>query len=157
MLARRSPKSRNLLTTLDTLGHFDDGFSQLVDNLFHFHGFSPLRTISNPDFSPPIDFIEKEDRYIVTAEIPGLDKKDCHIEVEDEILILKGEKVSEKEEKSDESYVCERCYGTFRREIRLPSDSNFNSVDAKYQNGVLTIDIPKVKLKEKEKKKIDIK
>ena len=62
---RRSP---NILRVLDKLGKEEDLFSSLTDDLFHFHGFSPLKGIHNPDFSPALDFVEKEKEYVIKAE-----------------------------------------------------------------------------------------
>jgi HSP20 family protein len=155
MLAKRNPLS--LLRRLDTLGKEGDLFSSMIDDLFHFHGFSPITGLSIPDFSPSIDFIDKEDKYLISIEIPGMGKEDVKIELEDDVLVIKGEKKSEKKEDNDELYVCERCYGAFRRELRLPSDINKDTIDAGYDNGVLTINLPKTKIIEKETKQISIK
>lgn len=151
MLATRSTK--NLLNTLDSLTRGEDLFSSLIDNFFHYHGYSPLKGVPNPDFSPRLDFIERKDKYVITVEVPGMQKEDCSIEIEDEILILKGEKNIEEKQESEEKYVCERCYGAFRREIRLPGDCDFDNVEASYEDGVLTISIAKIEVEEKEKRK----
>ena len=153
-LARRTP---NVLRILDRIGKEEDLFSALTDVLFHFHGFSPLKGVGNPNFSPALDFMEKEKEYLIKVEIPGMDKKDIEIEIDNNTLILKGEKKSEKEEENEESYVCERCYGSFRREIKLPENCNEEKIEALYENGVLSLKLPKKELKEKEKKKILIK
>jgi len=147
----------NILRILDRLGKEEDMFSTLTDDLFHFHGFSPLKGINNPNFSPSLDFIDGEDKYVVKVEIPGIEKDQIEIEIDDDILIIKGEKKNEYEETKDDVYVNERTYGTFRREVRLPSDCNADKIEANYKNGLLCLDLPKVKLKEKEKKKICIK
>lgn len=154
MLAKKQPL--NMLRNLDSLGREGDLFSSLLDELFHFHGFSPLQGIGNPDFSPVLDFVDKEDKYSITTEVPGIEKNKIQIEVDDGILIIKGEKKSEEKKEKDEIYVCERCYGMFRREIRLPADADKNNINAKYENGVLLLDIPKIKATEKETKTIAI-
>jgi len=145
-----------ILRQLDKLGKGEDMFSSMIDNLFHFHGFSPLQGINNPDFSPVLDFVDKEKKYTINIEIPGIEKNNIQIEIDDGILIIKGEKKSEKRKDDDELYVCERCYGMFRREIRLPADANKNDINAKYENGILLLDIPKIETPEKETKMITI-
>jgi len=150
-------KPTNILKVLDRIGREEDIFSALSNDLFHFHGFSPLSGIKNPDFSPSLDFIDQEDKYVVKVEVPGIEKDQFEIEVDDDTLIIRGEKKNEYEEKKDEVYVKERSYGSFRREIRLPNDCNSEEIEANYKNGVLCLDLPKVKLKEKERKKISIK
>lgn len=144
---------RSLLSTMDSLTRGEDLFSSIMDNFFHHHGYSPLQSVPNPDFSPCLDFTERKNQYIITVEVPGMDKKDCSIEIEDETLILKGEKNVEEKQESEEKYVCERCYGSFRREIRLPSDCDIEKVEASYQDGILTISIGKIEEKEEDKRK----
>ena len=147
----------NILKNLDTLGREGDLFGGMLDDLFHFHGFSPFKGINNPNFSPLLDLVETEKEYVIKAEIPGLDKKNIDVEIDNNTLILKGEKKFEKEEENEESYVCERCYGTFRREIALPENCNEGKIEGTYENGVLKLTLPKIEVKEKEKKKILIK
>lgn len=156
MLQKRN-KPTNILKVLDRIGKEEDLFSALTNDLFHFHGYSPLNGIKNPNFSPSLDFIDKKNKYLVKVEIPGMDKGQVEIEIDDDILIVKGEKKNEYEETKNDVYVSERSYGSFRREIRLPSDCNRENIEASYENGVLCIDLPKIELKEKEKKKICIK
>lgn len=153
MLARR-PK--NVLRMLNRVGREEDLFSSLVDDLFHFHGFSPLKGIENPDFSPALDFVDKEKEYSVKLEVPGIEKDGIEIEIDEDVLIIKGEKKTETKEENDEIYVCERSYGAFRREIRLPHDCDKDKIDANYTNGVLSLTLPKTEIKEKDKKKITI-
>ena len=154
MLAKRTP--RDMLRVLDNVGRTEDVFSSIVDDFFHFHGFSPFRGLSNPDFSPSLDFKDKEKEYLVNLEVPGIEKDGIEIEIDDGLLIIKGEKKAEKIEKDEEIYASERCYGAFRREIRLPSDCQEEKIKADYKNGVLSITLPKNEVKEKEKKKINI-
>jgi len=151
---RRTP---NILRVLNRIGQEEDLFSTLTDDLFHFHGFSPLKGIDNPDFSPALDFVEKEKEFAIKIEIPGMDKNDIDIEIDNNILILKGEKRVETKEENDETYVCERCYGAFRRQIELPENCDESKIEATYQNGVLNLKLPKTEILKKEKKKILIK
>ena len=150
-------QSIDLLRRLDSLGREGDLVSSLLDDLFHFHGFSPLNTIANPDFSPSIEYTKLEDSYVITAEVPGINKNDINIEIDGDILVVKGEKKYNKQEQKEEYFVRERCYGSFRREIRLPTDSNKNDIEASYEEGILKLKIPKIKQIEKETKTIAIK
>ena len=152
-------KHNNQLAIFDNLGKLgrrNDFFNSLIDDFFHFHGFSPFQGINNPDFSPALDIVDSKDKYTISVEIPGINKKDVHIEIEDNTLMIKGEKKSEKIDKNDDHYVHERCYGAFRREIQLPSNSNTDNISAKYNDGVLTLKIPKIKVSEKKTKAISI-
>ena len=150
-------KRPNILKILNRVGRNEDMFSSLVDDMFHFHGFSPFREIPNPSFSPALDFVDKEKEYNARIELPGIEENKIDVEIDDEIIIIKGEKKSETEEEKDDMYICERCFGSFRREIKLPKDCNKDKIEATYKNGILNLKIPKLEIKEKEKKKIDIK
>ncbi len=104
---------------------------------------------------PAVDIIEKEDDFCIKVEIPGVDKKDVKITVQDDVLTIKGEKKKEEEKKGENYYRVERCYGTFQRSFTLPSSVASDKIDASYDNGVLTIMIPK--LEEAKPKEIEVK
>jgi HSP20 family protein len=104
---------------------------------------------------PAVDIIEKEDDFQIKVELPGVDKKDVKITVQDDVLTIKGEKKKEEEKKGENYYRVERCYGTFQRSFTLPSSVASDKIDASYDNGVLTIRIPK--LEEAKPKEIEVK
>lgn len=80
---------------------------------------------------------------VVRIEVPGMDKKDCRVTIEGNMLYLSGEKRFERET-SDSTYrVMERAYGAFERSIPLPRHVNINKAEASYKNGVLTVRLPK--------------
>ena len=93
---------------------------------------------------PHVDLSESEDLYEVKAELPGMKKEDIKVEVHDNVLTLTGEK--KQEEKSDKKnyHRIERSYGKFERSFRLPKKVKAEEIKARYKNGILTIDIPKV-------------
>jgi HSP20 family protein len=92
---------------------------------------------------PSVDVAETQDAYEVKAEIPGILKEDIHISLEDHVLTLKGEKKQENETKNKNVHTVERVYGKFERSFRLPEGVKSEGIKAKYDNGVLTVDIPK--------------
>ena len=92
---------------------------------------------------PAVDVTEKEDGYLVHAELPGLNKDDVKISFENNVLTLSGEKKLEHEENKDNYHRVERAYGKFERSFRLPEGVNAEAIKASYKNGVLTVDIPK--------------
>lgn len=94
---------------------------------------------------PALDITEREQEYLVTAELPGIAEDDVNISIKNNVLTIKGEKKHETEEKSDERYYSERVYGSFQRMIRLDSDIESDKVEADYENGVLNIRLPKTK------------
>lgn len=155
-LLQKSNRQPNILRTLDRIRREEDSFSSLIDDLFHFHGFSPLGEVKNPNFSPSLDFVNRENDYLIKVETPGIEKEKINVEIDDDYLIIRGEKKDEYENTQDETYVVERSYGSFRREVKLPSDCEKEKIKADYENGLLSLKIPKVKEKEKKKKKITI-
>jgi HSP20 family protein len=92
---------------------------------------------------PSLDISEGKRAYTVRVEIPGVDKGDVTLNVQDDTLTIRGEKRREREE-SDESYHCvERSYGAFQRVLTLPDDADPERIDAKFRRGILKITIPK--------------
>ena len=94
-------------------------------------------------WAPPIELIEKDDKFILKAELPGMKKEDIDISVVGDTLTIKGERKVEKEEKEDNYYLCERSYGSFFRSIPLPSAVNAKKVKADYDYGILEISLTK--------------
>jgi HSP20 family protein len=92
---------------------------------------------------PVIDIAEKEDKFVVEAEIPGCKADDIDISVCGNMLIISGEKKQEEEKKEKGYYHLERSYGSFRRELNLTSDVNPDKIEAVCKDGVLTIHLPK--------------
>ena len=92
---------------------------------------------------PAIDIKEEENRFVIQADIPGVDPKDIEVTMENGVLTLKGERSSDKEE-SHEGYTrVERVRGTFYRRFSLPDTANADNIEAKGKNGVLEIVLPK--------------
>ena len=102
----------------------------------------------------PMDIEEDSDKYTINIEIPGIDCKNISITIQDNILTIKGEKVSENKNSSKNYCIAERIQGSFSRNIKLTPYINTDSIKAVYEKGVLIITLPKI---EKSKpKKIDI-
>ena len=88
--------------------------------------------------------VEETDREIlVRVEVPGLEKKDCRITIEGNMLCVSGEKHYERETRDSTFHVMERAYGAFRRTIPLPRNVDADNAEANYRHGVLTIRLPK--------------
>ena len=90
-----------------------------------------------------IDLVENEKDYQILADLPGIDKKDVHIAVEDNNLVIEAKQSEKKEEKKGSYYRCERYSGNYKRSITLTEKCDASSIEAKFNNGVLTITIPK--------------
>jgi HSP20 family protein len=92
---------------------------------------------------PSMDVAETDKEIEVTAELPGLEEKDVQVNVADNVLTIKGEKKSEKEQKDKDYRMFERSYGSFSRTIELPAGINTEAIKASLSNGVLKVTVPK--------------
>lgn len=86
---------------------------------------------------------ETEKDILVRVEVPGIEKKDCRITIEDNVLYVSGEKRYERESHGSTYHVMERAYGSFQRTIPLPRNVDADNAEASYRNGVLSIRLPK--------------
>lgn len=102
-----------------------------------------LRRNAVSEWSLALDVAENEEGYIVKASVPGMNPDDLEITLEDNVLTVKGE-VKSSEEINDEQYhVRERRFGSFSRNIRFPVEVNADDVEASYEHGILTLNVPK--------------
>lgn len=104
---------------------------------------------------PMVDIIERENEFSIKVELPGVDKKDVKITVQNNVLTIKGEKRQENEIKGENYQHLERSYGVFQRSFTLPTSVHSEKIDASYNNGVLSVTIPK--LEEAKPKEIEVK
>ena len=93
-------------------------------------------------WSPAIEVSQREGNYNVKAELPGLEPNDVKVEIENDALVIQGERRSESEEKIGGVQRTERQYGSFYRSIPLPEGANVEQAQAKFHNGVLEVTIP---------------
>jgi HSP20 family protein len=104
---------------------------------------------------PAVDILERENDYTIKVELPGVDKKDVKITVLNDVMTIKGEKQQESEKKGENYHRVERSYGSFQRSFTMPSSVASDKIDASYDNGVLSISLPK--LEEAKPKEIEVK
>ncbi|HSI83571.1 MAG TPA: Hsp20/alpha crystallin family protein [Candidatus Methylacidiphilales bacterium] len=93
---------------------------------------------------PQVDIAENSKNYTIRVEIPGVEKEDIHLLVEDDTLIISGEKRQEKQEDGGSYHRIERSYGSFRRLISLPADADSEHIQADFRQGVLTVTLPRL-------------
>lgn len=98
------------------------------------------------DFIPECDLKETKKEYIARFDVPGVKKDELKIEADGNRLTVRGERKSEKEEKDERRYFAETSYGSFMRTVTLPSKIDESKVDAHYENGVLTVKVPKTEV-----------
>jgi len=113
--------------------------------------------IRRNDVVPALDIHEKDGKIMVESELPGMEKKDINVRVEDGILTISGEKKTEAKDEKDGYYRVERSFGKFERSVRLPSYAKDDTINASYKDGVLKIEIPCEKDKDKGGRDIAIK
>lgn len=94
-------------------------------------------------WSPSVDIFEDKDRLIVEAELPGMNREDFEVSVENNVLTLKGERKFEKKTEGDNYHRVERSYGAFTRQFTLPQTVTAEGAAADFENGVLRIALPK--------------
>ena len=115
-------------------------FDRMFRGVFSPEGEGDLSTRT---WAPPVDIYENGDNLVLKAEVPGVNPDDVEIRVEDNTLYLKGERKFEKEVKEQNYHRVERTYGTFTRSFSLPNSVDADKVTASYNDGVLTLTMPK--------------
>jgi HSP20 family protein len=95
-------------------------------------------------FMPNVDVVERDNEITVTADLPGMEEKNIELQIEDNVLVIRGEREHRKEEKRRDVYRSECCYGSFRRSVLLPAEVNADEASARYKKGVLTVKLPKI-------------
>jgi HSP20 family protein len=110
----------------------------------HFNEFDRYMNRYNGFRRLPLDVTEDEEGYVVTATVAGINAEDINITIEDNVLTIKGESAREDETEEETYLLRERCLGTFGRSIRFPMDVDAEAVEAHYENGILTLNVPKV-------------
>ncbi len=107
-------------------------------------------------FEPRVDVQDKDKELVVTAEIPGVSEDDLDIQLEDNTIVLRGEKEYADEYQEGTSHTRERSYGSFIRRVPLPVEVDEDNASAKFKNGVVTIRVPKLKSVEGGGKRVEI-
>ncbi|NVN10025.1 MULTISPECIES: Hsp20/alpha crystallin family protein [Nguyenibacter] len=109
------------------------------------------------DIAPPIDILDRDNRYEITVELPGMDETDVEVKTTNDTLIIRGEKHEEKEEKKNNYYHSERRFGTFLRSFQIPDEVDVGAIEASFSKGVLTVTLPKTAEAQKNEQVIPIK
>jgi HSP20 family protein len=144
MLVQRWDPFRDLTQMEDT-----------VNRLWRGLGSVPSYREGVEDWNILIDVIQKGDELVVKASIPGIKPDEIDVAVEDNLLILRAERKADSEGEQSGYLIQERPTGSFYRALRLPQTVDTNKIESEYENGVLTIRMPKAE--EKKKKQIQIK
>ncbi len=129
-----------------------------INRMRYFNEFERYleRQMDTPDYRGlSLDVAESEEGYVVKASVPGINPDDVEITIEEDVLTIKGEFSKDSETEEETYLIRERCAGSFGRRIRFPVEVNADAVGATYENGVLTLNVPKVE--EVKPKRVEIK
>lgn len=114
-------------------------FDRLFENALDMPAFSGDTTT----WGLALDLIENEDAYVVTASVPGIDPEDLEITMSDNTLSIRGEFKKDEETQQEQYRLRERRYGSFARSVTLPTTVNREAIEAAYNDGILTLTVPK--------------
>jgi HSP20 family protein len=120
--------------------------NRLFDDMFRGYGMPMAGTAAEGGataMAPRIDVSEDDREIRVSAELPGVTEKDVDVTLQDDILTIRGERKAEQEDRQRNYHVMERSYGSFMRSLRLPFAVQPDQIQASFENGVLTVTIPK--------------
>jgi len=120
--------------------------NKLLEENFHPWAGKDTSNIDTSQWIPAVDIKEEDLRFVILADLPGIDKKDLNISMENNILTIKGQRESETNSEHDHYSRIERVRGSFYRRFSLPDSANNENIQAKIKNGVLEIIIPKRKV-----------
>ena len=145
-LTKRTP------TSLSPFVSMDDDFNNL------FQGF--FRPMSQSDLPsarmPAVNVDEKDDRYLFSAELPGFNKEDIQVKIQNGILTINAEHKEETKKEEEGNILNERRYESFSRSLNFGKNVAENDVTASYKKGILKLDIPKLKIESREHTHINI-
>jgi|SRR5665648_26621 len=135
------------------LSRIDERTHDILDRIVE--GFEPFAGLNFGTVTPFIDLVEGDKELIATVDLPGMDKKDIELSVNNNVLEIKAER-GLTEDKSEKGYhFHERTYNKFYRSIRLPVGVDESNVNAAYKDGTLTIKLPKSELDAKKRIQIE--
>lgn len=142
MLERFDPRRAQL-----PIQRLRDDLTQMVNRFFE----EPFFQSQSSSFVPAINVKEETEKYVVEAELPGMDINDIDIEVNGNVLTIRGERKYEQKQEGEQTHMIESRYGAFQRSFTLPDQVNVDEITADSKNGVLSIHIPKDQTKKARK------
>lgn len=148
-VTRQVPVSRGQrLPAMDSLSRLHHEMDRWFDELSSAFGLpAPGRSGGDASlagfYRPQIDVSGDANCYEIRLDVPGMDESDLSIEVKDDVLVIRGEKREQSEQKDRHYYRMERSYGAFQRTLALPDDVNSDEIGARLDKGVLRLEIPR--------------
>jgi len=101
------------------------------------------QALASADWAPLVDVIETDSDFQILAELPGVEKKDVKLSVEDNVLTISGRRDQESEERGKRVHRAERPYGSFARSFTVPDSADGQKATAEFKNGILKVRLPK--------------
>jgi len=108
------------------------------------------------EWKPAADIVERDDEYLIKAELPGVKREDIDVQVENDVLTITGERKLEETKDTDKTHRVERFYGKFSRSFRIPENVDADAIKAETEEGVLRLHLPKTKVKKAQPVKIAV-
>lgn len=146
---RRQPRRHGLLLRDDLDELFEETFGRWWPR-----GEGAVK--EDRSWVPALDLYERDGDLVARVELPGLEKEDVHVTLENQVLTIEGERKVEEEVQEDDYYCCEQRYGKFYRALSLPPGIDEHQVTASFKNGVLEVKLPRSEKAKPETKKIAI-
>jgi len=122
-----------------SLSNLQEQFNRLFDSTFPVRGDDSALT----SWAPSVDIYETENELVIKADLPEVSEKDIDVQVENNMLTIRGERKFEQKVKEESYLRIERSYGSFSRSFSLPNTVNTEAIKADYKQGVLTVELPK--------------
>jgi HSP20 family protein len=138
-----------MATHLDPISHlrlFEDAFSRMLNE-----------PASNRPWSPAVDIYETENELVVKADLPDVDQNNIDVRVENQTLTIAGVRDFEQTDQKRGFHRIERSYGNFQRSFAVPNTFDTEKIAAHYQNGVLTVALPKKEAAKPRQIKVEVK
>jgi HSP20 family protein len=152
----RNPLSPFRPGALAERGYGEDPFmslhremNRLFDDVFRGTPAARARGEASNFIQAHMDVSETEKEVLICAELPGVNQDDVEISLDNDVLTIRGEKKLERKDEKENFHFMERSYGTFQRSLRLPFPVSPDQIQAEFNNGVLTVTLPKTKAQDR--------
>lgn len=130
------------LSPFRNFSQIEDPLERLVSDLLDMR---KIKGMSSLDFSPSCEVSEDEGSYSMKFDLPGVSKENVKVEVENNKITVSAERTEEKNKDTKKTHLSEISYGSYQRSLSLPTAVNEKTIEAKFQDGVLTLTVPKTK------------
>jgi len=117
--------------------------NKIIENAFHPLANNDTSNIETSQWMPAVDIKEDKNQFIILADLPGVDKNDVNISMENNVLTIKGHRSDQNKDEKNKYFRAERVKGNFYRRFTLPDTVDGSKIEAKILKGVLEIAIPK--------------